>query len=466
MNGQYAFLLTGYDASGLQMAVAGTITADGNGHITSGAVDLNDNLVVSSSSAVTGVYTSDANHRGIISFTNTLGSVARPLAFTFSMKANGTTAEMIGFDANNFIISGTMQKQDSNAFSLSALAGNFVFETDSHGPIQRSNIGSFTLQSNGSAAGIDDASIAGVGPLVASNQFSGLYAAPGANGRALWTVSENGVTKNYEAYIISASKFVAIQTDSVDTIGSTVATRQNAVTAAALANTAGVFSMTGLDISAGRTISAIGTLSVANSTTGNLLWDANDGGTPDIAQNAPNEVLTYDPSTGRGTITFVGGNGSGSANGLFDSAVFYLSDVDAGFILDTGTGANNRALAGPLQPQFGVGSFGNGSLSANMIGVGTSGDTFVDALGEDILFAVSSSNNSLFGLEDVAAVGSESGNQSFTGLGFSGINATSGRGTITASGISLAFYLAAPNQFVFLSVGSGSSSRYFPVIPQ
>ena len=153
---------------------------------------------------------------------------------------------------------------------------------------------------------------------------------------------------------------------------------------------------------------------------------------------------------------------------MFDSAVFYLSDVGTGFILDTGAGANNSALAGPLQPQTGVGSFGNSSLSANMIGVGTSGDAASDALAEDVLFAVSTTTTppSLFGLEDVLQGGSGSSNVSFSGLGFSGINATSGRGVIASGSSSFVFYLIAPNQFVFLGVASGSSTRYYSVIPQ
>ena len=467
LSGQYAFLLTGFDAGGSQMAVAGTIAADGNGHITGGAIDLNDSQALSSSGAVTGTYTSDSNHRGVISFTNSLGTVAHLLAFAFSLKTNGTTAEMIGFDANNFVITGTMQKQDPTAFSLSTLAGTFVYENDSHGPTQSSNIGRFVLAASGSATGIDDASLAGSTPLLPSNPFTATYATPGANGSSAWTVNENGITTNFVAFVISASKFIAVEMDTVGTIGATVATRQNAITAATLTNSTGsVFSLTGLDAPAGHTISAIGTLQVASSITGNFGWDTNDAGKPLTLQSVAATPLTFDPTTGRGTITISGGHTSG----LFDSAVFYLSDVGTGFILDTGAGTNNSALAGPLQPQTGVGNFGNSSLSANMIGVGTTGDVASDALAEDILFAVSTTTTppSLFGLEDVLAGGAGSSNLAFSGLAFSGINATTGRGVIATTTSSFVFYLIAPNQFVFITVASTGtiSTRYFSVIPQ
>ena len=46
-NGQYAFLLTGFDATGNPMALVGSLTADGKGNITAGSADLTDNFVLS-----------------------------------------------------------------------------------------------------------------------------------------------------------------------------------------------------------------------------------------------------------------------------------------------------------------------------------------------------------------------------------------------------------------------------------
>jgi hypothetical protein len=73
--------------------------------------------------------------------------------------------------------------------------------------------------------------------------------------------------------------------------------------------------------------------------------------------------VTYDSTTGRGTITVTGG----FSNGLFDSAVFYLAGSGQGFILDTTAGANNRALDGSLQLQNGCRSFSAATLPGPMI---------------------------------------------------------------------------------------------------
>ena len=87
LDGQYAFMLSGYDSTGAPMGVAGSITADGHGNITGGSIDLNDNVVISAnSSALAGSYTLDGNSRGVVSLTNTIGSVTHPLAFAFTLR--------------------------------------------------------------------------------------------------------------------------------------------------------------------------------------------------------------------------------------------------------------------------------------------------------------------------------------------------------------------------------------------
>src|ERR1700730_3303045 len=61
LNGQYAFSLAGFDPTGNPMSIAGSIQADGLGHITAGEVDLNDNGAISSNSSLSGTYAFDSN---------------------------------------------------------------------------------------------------------------------------------------------------------------------------------------------------------------------------------------------------------------------------------------------------------------------------------------------------------------------------------------------------------------------
>src|SRR5258708_23400834 len=166
LDGQYAFVLSGFDSTGATLSVAGSITADGHGYITGGSIDVNDNAMISvNSTALAGSYTLDSNIRGIITLTNTIGSVTHPLAFAFTLRTDGTSGDVIGLDTNNFILAGTMQRQDSTAFSLSKLAGNFAFEIDANSTGRRVVDGRFTLDQNGMGTnGLSDASWAGTGP--------------------------------------------------------------------------------------------------------------------------------------------------------------------------------------------------------------------------------------------------------------------------------------------------------------
>jgi hypothetical protein len=56
------------------------------------------------------------------------------------------------------------------------------------------------------------------------------------------------------------------------------------------------------------------------------------------------KIVTFDPSTGRATLSFDGG----AAKGFVDSAVMYLSAPAEGTFLETTVGAANHALSGSL----------------------------------------------------------------------------------------------------------------------
>jgi hypothetical protein len=469
-NGRYAFLLTGFDLGGTPMAVAGTITADGSGHITNGAVDVNDGAVVSSAAAVTGTYTLGSNFRGIITFTDTVGSVTHPFAFAFTMKANGTSAAIIGFDENLFVISGTIQKQDQTAFSLAALAGDFAFETDSNMGGRISHIGRFTLGTNGATTNaIDDASLAGQDPLLTDNSFSAQYEAPASNGRGTATVTESGVTRSFAYYVISASNFIAMEIDPSSsglstTLGTMVATRQSTPFLAETVNTAGsVFAMTGLDAYMNYSIAVVGTLQVTGSNTGNLLWDSNDAGSVSGPISSSNNVVTFDPTTGRGTLTVP----NGFADGLFSSAIFYLTGTGTGYILDAGTRPNNRALAGSFQPQTGIGTFATASISTNMIAVSASGNTHFNDLAEDVLFTPNTTTHALSGVGDYSGSSLITQDLIVSGVTYDSVDATSGRGTWkTLAGVTFVCYLIAPNHLVLRLATNGHPAFLYFVTPQ
>ena len=288
LNGQYAFVLSGFDSTGNPMGIIGGILADGLGHITSGSIEVNDNFAVSSSnSAVTGTYTLDSNVRGVITLTNSFGSVAQPLAFAFTLRADGTSGDLIGFDNNNFIVAGTIQQQDKTAFSLAALSassGSFAFELDSAAAARTSTVGRFTLSANGiSSGGLFDVSVAGTGPTTVGGSLSVTFAAngPDGNGRGTLSASENGASANYVYFIINAGRFAVMQTDTnfPNTLNVGVAEKQNLPFSTTTVNTPGsVFALTGFDSGLNNAISTVGQLQATVSSMATLLWDSDDGG--------------------------------------------------------------------------------------------------------------------------------------------------------------------------------------------
>jgi hypothetical protein len=461
-------MLSGADAVGNPMGIVGSIAADGLGHITGGSIVVNDNFAVSSNSAaLTGTYSLDSSERGTITLTNTVGSVAQPLAFAFTLRADGASGSLIGIGSNNFVITGTLQRQDTTTLSLAALAtgsSSFAFEIDSDVPSRSSTIGRFTLSANGTSnSGLFDVSVAGTGATTAGGSLSVTFAAagPDANGRGSLSLSENGITTNYIYFIINAGRFVLMQTDTnvPNTLSTGVAETQNLPFAAATVNTMGsIFALTGFDSALANYVSTVGRVQVVSSNAATLLWDTDDDGTVFSQKSLIGAPVTFDGNTGRGSIL----SGGGSSSGLFDQAVFYLTSSGNGFLLDTSMGQLNRAFAGRLQSQSSGGTFNGTMLSGLTIErhLGRNSAFTTDQTAEEALFSdtFNSGNNSLSGTgtgDFWTRAGSSGLNRTFSiGEGVS-VDQNTGRGMLTfATPTSPAninvFYVIGPDDYVLI----------------
>ncbi len=101
LNGHYAFLFNGFDdATGKQVAVAGSMTVDGLGNITDGIEDINEPSGVHTSVTFTGTYIIGLDNRGTASFTNSLGGKITYAFAVGSINDSGvaTKARLIEFD--------------------------------------------------------------------------------------------------------------------------------------------------------------------------------------------------------------------------------------------------------------------------------------------------------------------------------------------------------------------------------
>jgi hypothetical protein len=138
----YAFGFTGVDSSGKRVGYVGLLPMDGNGNITGGQMDANDNgndtnICGAGPCPVTGTYTTDGCNCGLYHMTITAGSSA-PMSFDFFI-SSGTTSKTtpltfyaVTSDTTSPAVSGTMVLQDSsqtynnaafNGISVSALTG-------------------------------------------------------------------------------------------------------------------------------------------------------------------------------------------------------------------------------------------------------------------------------------------------------------------------------------------------------
>jgi hypothetical protein len=120
LNGQYAFFIEGADTTDFYIA-AGSLIADGNGNITGGEEDYCDLGIPTCVSAVlSGTFSTGSDNRGAITVSSTtLGPQ------TLQMVVTSTShALIIEFDGTA-TSSGTLDLQDTSAFSGSAISGGY-----------------------------------------------------------------------------------------------------------------------------------------------------------------------------------------------------------------------------------------------------------------------------------------------------------------------------------------------------
>jgi hypothetical protein len=499
LNGQYAFSLSGFDPTSNPVSIAGSINADGLGHITAGEVDINDNGVISSNSSLSGTYAFDSiislsgtsvlgsngqGTLGTIALTYTVGTVSHPLAFGFSLQASGGFGQIMSLDTNDFIASGTMQQQSSSVFTLSSLAGDYIVALNGRTATNpTSALGRLTLASGGATTNVTfDRSIAGVGTAGPTTGTSATVtfdsAGPDANGRGTFTLTLNdslaNTTQNFAYYAISAKRIIAVETDGNGTMTTDFSGQSTPFTAATVATAGSVFAMTGVDTAAtSNEITAVGQLQITGvgANTGTLRWDSNDAGIiVGPASFASQAVPVFDTATGRGTVTIA----SGASNGLADSLVFYLTAPGTGFIMDTTTEMFNRAMVGTLMAQAGAPYL----VSSDLEGLGivrTRGSSVNDALSLVGLFGLSTTPTKYAMIFDQRF--SKNGtvqtqmDQSAAGIAVQALDEITGRGTLSLpSGGKTAtevFYVVGSNQFVFIDISpissglNGPSNLYF-----
>lgn len=359
LNGQYAFLLQGFDANG-PVAIAGSFTANGaaTNNITAGQEDVNRNIVagVTNPTITTAgsSYSIGSDNRGCL--TLVAGTTTSTYRFSLGSFAGtpsvATKGHMVSFDATGTNVVGVFEKQDSSAFSNAAFSGNFAFGASSptlkSGTASRFGVaGTFTASGGNITAAEVDTDDNGAPMHISS--FTGTYTVA-ASGRGTLTLNPPGTTVNAGFYVVSANEALLMSIDPQTGVnanslfGGSVLKQSGGPFGIGSLNGTNIISIDGMS-GTGSDVQ-VGFLTPAGNGTFTLSTDENKAGT--ITTNSLSGTYTV-ASNGRVTVT-----------GGTNPPVIYLVSANKGFLVGTDT----SVITGSFEPQVGS-SFTNASLSGS-----------------------------------------------------------------------------------------------------
>jgi hypothetical protein len=420
LSGTYAFMTSGTVITNTStgpvessLVRVGSFVADGTGHITGGVEDVNAQGTVNTAIAInnTSTYTINSDGRGTLTLDVTANGAPATINFAIvltSGKSGSTpasdglmidetsTTNQASTGSGNFIL------QDTAALGISTISGPYVFDfsgLDGNQPANpESLVGQFSATNAGTiTGGFEDANDGGA--LSSGSMAPGTLTADQANmatsGRG--TAVIEGQT--YAFYIVDANRvrFISINSVGLGPMLTGDAVLQRNIPTSV--NGGFAFLVAGSDAN-GNGLIRVGRFTAAGTTLSKMLMDVNDNANETPVNNLSNGTIsTYDPATGRGTLSFQ----QGAPTTL--SFVFYLSSPSAGVIQEVSAPAGSaNAVAvddGSIALQSGnpfTSSNISGTYAMNWSGTVTANNTTAE---EDLLSQVTATNLSLSGTSDI-----------------------------------------------------------------
>ena len=454
LNGSYAFTFNGIRGSGggsSVFAAVGRFTADGAGNLTNGELDTNAVGGGTTGQPFTGTYSIGADNRGVMTW-NISGSSAR---LAFAMLANGN-AQFIEFDAgggSGTIGSGTMEKEDTTAYSAARITGDYAFgaagfdNANNRAAIE----GRFTSNGTGTLTNaVGD--VNAYGTDFSMNFTAANYAVSNtATGRGTmnlaFTFGGTPNSLNFVFYIVNSRKLFVMESDTVTAatplLNGVVVQQQipaGGFTNAAL-NGNMVIYLTGLSMcgsASGVPKAGAGLLTANGSGAFSVTYDENYCRAPNSFTDAPG---TYSvASNGRTSITVGGFN-----------LVAYLVNLNQIFLFVS----DANVLFGFGEPQA-VGSFNNGALNGRYAGFTTNPAAFgVTVFSGEFSADGATPTGNLTGNEDIGAPSGPNPGVVFNATYSVSPSPTNGRGTMTvtsSTGGNAVIYVVSPSKFVAVSL--------------
>jgi hypothetical protein len=341
LSGHYAFNLSGY-TNGSPVFMAGSFTADGNGNLLFGVIDVNSgNGEPQGFYSFTGTYAIQADGLGDMNLTvATLG----PMHFSVSLSTNGNGQLILDNADPSTRGSGVFLVQNSGSF-LPPPVGTYVIGSNGADATfhRYAKAGAFTISPRGTiSAGEEDLNDNGA---LANRSFTGTFFLPSVQtgrGQAVITFP-GGVTNNYAYYVISTGQFSIIGTDPLTaqdplTLGTVQAQLAPFFDDAAL-NGNSIMELNGLNPNGGNPTADV-LLGLANwngGGAGTTTLDENNGGV--TSQHTVQGIYNV-ATNGRVTTAGIGGG----------SPIFYLYNFNQAFVV----GQDATVLSGTIEIQTAV----------------------------------------------------------------------------------------------------------------
>jgi Putative Ig domain len=296
LRGNYAFAFSGTDSAMKGAAMVGMFTADGNGNITAGTADINDNGVVTKALTATGTYTFSTGDSGTVQL------ILNGTTYNYTINAVSTT-EFLAATADQVsatipLVSGSIIQQ-TGTFNDSYLTGVTVMELTGAAPMSRTALADLTLgfATADGRGGISLTYDENNGGLLAPQTLSGTYNVTAASGRVSF-----GITgKPLVAYLGSNTRAFIMVGDTTVSLGTLQAQTGTPFTNAS-------FKGTYLGGSLPLPIAAV------TNQVGQVIADGNSNATLTYQSSGPSGVQTGAPvagtyvvdSTGRAIVTVAG----------------------------------------------------------------------------------------------------------------------------------------------------------------
>ena len=424
LNGTYAFTTSGEVCASCTfaatpMARVGSFIADGKGGITGGIYDVvtqggaSSTIPINSGSS----YTVNADGRGTL--TLNVASGGTPTSINFGIVLTSTSDGLMIDETRNGTQASTgsgnfvLQSMTALQTGLSSVSGSYVFDFAgfdgnvgaANGPFPESLVGQFVVNNSGQiTTGFEDANDGFA--LTNGTMTPGTLTADVAN----MSTSGRGTAviegQSYAFYIVDSTRVRFISSNANTGNSGPMLTGdallQTNTIPSSLGAIGGNFAFLVAGSSASGGLTRVARFTVSNGALSKMLMDQNNAFKQTQFNTFSNGRITnYDPTTGRGTLSFQ------DSGGTIYSFVFYLSSANDGVIQDVspsnslGSGFAGVVADGSILSQTGspfTGSNITGSYAMNWSGIVTSNGNQDE---EDLLSQITATNLALSGTSDI-----------------------------------------------------------------